>query len=268
MKTLVLLCAAAALSAAVTPVAAGQDIARRLRGIEDGKVRFSYASKRDVCGNGRGQIGFGNGRRTVRDGRGRGRGWGSDDWESDCENGPVRVQLRVREGAAYDIDTYVGGRWRPNPRALDLGRVSAESAVAYLISIAETAGGDVAGDAIFPAMLADSVSVWPDLLRLARDRSLSRDTRKSAVFWLGQAAGAAATAGLDSIARDPDEEREIRFAAIFALSQRPEDEGVPLLIGIARTHPDFELRKRALFWLGQSDDPRSLDLFEEILSGR
>jgi hypothetical protein len=29
--------------------------------------------------------------------------------------------------------------------------------------------------------------------------------------------------------------------------------------------PDPELRRTALFWLGQSNDPRAIDLFEEIL---
>ena len=52
---------------------------------------------------------------------------------------------------------------------------------------------------------------------------------------------------------------------MFALSQRPAEEGVPALIRIARTHRHPELRKQALFWLGQSEDPRALSLFEEIL---
>ena len=52
---------------------------------------------------------------------------------------------------------------------------------------------------------------------------------------------------------------------MFALSQRSGNEGVPAVIRIARTNPDPELRKSALFWLGQSEDPRALTLFEEIL---
>ena len=53
---------------------------------------------------------------------------------------------------------------------------------------------------------------------------------------------------------------------MFALSQRPRDEGVPALIYVARTNKDPEIRKKALFWLGQSNDPRALDLFEELLT--
>jgi HEAT repeat protein len=72
-------------------------------------------------------------------------------------------------------------------------------------------------------------------------------------------------AALDSIVRDARGDREVRQKAIFALSQRSNDEGVPALIRIARNNPDPELRKTALFWLGQSEDPRAVDLFEEIL---
>ena len=38
-----------------------------------------------------------------------------------------------------------------------------------------------------------------------------------------------------------------------------------VLLGIARQHPQPRVRKEAIFWLGQSGDPKALDLFEEIL---
>ena len=50
------------------------------------------------------------------------------------------------------------------------------------------------------------------------------------------------------------------------LSQRPEARGVPVLIRVATTNRDREIRKKAMFWLGQSDDPRALALFEDILT--
>ena len=54
--------------------------------------------------------------------------------------------------------------------------------------------------------------------------------------------------------------------AVFALSQLPKDEGVPLLINVARTNTNPAVRKQAMFWLGQSKDPRALDFFAEILA--
>ena len=52
---------------------------------------------------------------------------------------------------------------------------------------------------------------------------------------------------------------------MFALSQLPKDEGVPLLIKVARTNTNLEVRKQAMFWLGQSKDPRAIDFFSEVL---
>jgi HEAT repeat protein len=57
----------------------------------------------------------------------------------------------------------------------------------------------------------------------------------------------------------------VRKSAIFSLSQRPKDESVPALIRIARTHRDPELRRNAIFWLGQSRDDRAIRYFEEVL---
>ena len=46
------------------------------------------------------------------------------------------------------------------------------------------------------------------------------------MFWLGQAAGDAATANLKDIVLDNSVDREVRESAVFALSQRPREEGV------------------------------------------
>jgi hypothetical protein len=46
----------------------------------------------------------------------------------------------------------------------------------------------------------------------------------------------------------------------------PKDEGVPKLIEVAKTNRNREVRKQAMFWLGQSNDPRALEFFEQVLS--
>jgi HEAT repeat protein len=125
---------------------------------------------------------------------------------------------------------------------------------------------DEGGELITAATLADSAVVWPQLLQIARNTRVGEETRRQSVFWLGQAAGEAATRSLDSIVdRGGGEDLEIRKQAVFALSQRPSEEGVPALIKIARTNRHPELRKTALFWLGQSGDSRAISLFEELL---
>lgn len=247
---------------ALAPAVTAQSIADQVDEITDGKVRMSYAAKPGVCGDGRSRISTNSGR-----------GWfvqrDDDDWESDCEYGPVRVVLTLRDGDVSRVRTYVGGRWKPaSPSTYDLGMVSAPQAAAYLLSIARRAEGLAGEGAILPAMLADSATVWPELLEMGKDQSLRQKTRKRAVFWLSQEAAEAATAGLEEIVDDDDEDRDVRKTAVFALSQRPADEGVPALIRVAKSSSDPAIRRQALFWLGQSEDPRAIALFEEILTKR
>lgn len=103
----------------------------------------------------------------------------------------------------------------------------------------------------------------PTLLTVAKtDRDAT--TRGEALFWLAQTAGKAAAADISAaVQNDPD--TKVQERAVQALSQLPKDDGVPLLIGIARTHKNPKVRERAMFWLGQSKDPRATKFFEEIL---
>jgi hypothetical protein len=89
--------------------------------------------------------------------------------------------------------------------------------------------------------------------------------RGQALFWLAQRAGQkiAESAINDAIANDP--ETEVKKKAVFALTQMPSGEGVPLLIQVVRTNRNPEVRKQAMFWLGQSKDDRALAFIEEVL---
>jgi HEAT repeat protein len=227
-----------------------QSVAARVAAAPDGTVRLAFAARPGVCGHARG---------VTED----------DAGDCGCEAGPARLALTVRDGAVQSIRTRVGGHWAPlaaGAAVTDLGTVAVRDAVNFLLDLAARDAGRAGEEAIFPATIADSVTVWPVLLRLARDDHVARHTRRQAVFWLGQAAGEAATRGLTDLVDDQAVDRDVREQAVFALSQRPRDEGVPALIRIARTHRDPEVRKKAIFWLGQSDDPRALALFEELLT--
>ena len=238
------------LSAAITLPATGwpQTLGQRIAAVESGKVHLSFAARPGVCGDGEQNI-------NIQD---------NEDWEVECEGQPVRVALDVRNHQVVGLRTFVGGHWRTTSAVKDLGTIRPQEAAAYFLGLARSRT-DLNGDPVLPATLADSVTIWPSLLQLARSSGLPMERRRSAVFWLGQAAGAAVEGALDSIAGDAGTEREVRKQAVFALSQRSSEEAVPALSRIARTNRDPELRKSALFWLGQSNDPRAVDLFEEIL---
>jgi HEAT repeats len=243
------LCLALTCIAALPGAVAAQNLERRLAALDSGTVHLSFAARAGVHGHG-GQ-GF-----SVND--------EGEDWEVECDDQPVRVSLRVRDHRVVAIRTFVGGHWVGGSPSQDWGSIRPQEAASFFLKLAEQ-DPDLSGDPVLPASLADSVVIWPDLLRIARSSRLPHERRRQAIFWLGQAAGAAVDGALDSIASDEHGDREIRKQAVFALSQRSSSEAIPALIRVARTSRDPELRKSALFWLGQSEDPRALDLFEEIL---
>lgn len=249
------------LAALALPVAvAAQSIASRVNAVREGDVRLTFSLRPGVCGNGRnvwysGRSSYSSGdTRSSRD----------VEYDIDCDSGPGRLVIVRRDGETADLRFYVGGRWRASSSATDLGMVGSRSVVEYLIGLAETHDGKVGREAIFPVTLVDSVTIWPMLMRIARSDTRPRNIRQGATFWLGHLAEEPATRGLTELVGDAALDREVRESAIFALSQR-RGEGVPALINVVRTSRDPELRKKALFWLAQSRDPRALDLIEELL---
>lgn len=115
----------------------------------------------------------------------------------------------------------------------------------------------------FPVYVSKEPESADILVRMARSDDAPK-VRRQALFWLGQKAGAKALATIEG-AIDNDPDTEVKKRAVFALSQMPKDEGVPRLVQVARTHRSPEVRRQAMFWLGQSNDPRALAFFEEIL---
>src|SRR5437879_13337345 len=115
--------------------ATAQTLERRVAAAPDGSVRFSFAAKPGVYGNGRNMISWdcdkGNCHNRQVDGN-----WDDhDDWDMPCDSGPVRVALTKSGGRITDLRVYVGGEWRANTAATDLGIVSTTDAATDLTSL-------------------------------------------------------------------------------------------------------------------------------------
>lgn len=312
----------------------GQDVAQQVRQIRNGTLDIVFASKPGVCGDGESYISTSQmndeGKQSHMTFTQTRKGWNTNisderqDYRRDCKEGPIRVSLTVADGEVTDVEANVGGSL-PSSAVT----VSARSGVTYLLGLAEkSARADVGKHALMPAILADSVELVPELLRIARSNTATRevrksaifwmshaedegpapiaelrslmndddaeirkqvvfalsqvrtdeaatelikvarndgssDVRKSAIFWLGQAAGQKATEGLKTMIQDGDS--DVRKQAVFALSQLPGTQSVDALLEVVKTSRDREVRKAALFWLGQKNDPRVLALYEELL---
>ncbi|MDP3909938.1 MAG: HEAT repeat domain-containing protein [Gemmatimonadales bacterium] len=102
------------------------------------------------------------------------------------------------------------------------------------------------------------------LLDIALNEREDIELRKKALFWAGQSR---ATPMADFVALyDRVRDREIKEQLIFVFSQRREGPALDKLFAIARTEPDRELRKKAIFWIGQSRDPRAAQFLQELIN--
>lgn len=82
----------------------------------------------------------------------------------------------------------------------------------WLIGVAERGEGRVSEEAVLPAVVARDVEVWSRLTTLAKRRDLREETRKQAIFWLGQEAAEHALGPLEEVLTD-DPDREMRQSA-------------------------------------------------------
>jgi hypothetical protein len=58
----------------------------------------------------------------------------------------------------------------------------------------------------------------------------------------------------------------MREQLIFVYSQRREDAALDKLFSIGKTDPDRDLRKKAIFWIGQSRSPRATQYLRELIN--
>ncbi len=151
-----------------------------------------------------------------------------------------------------------------------LENVKVDDGAAWLAGIinADTGSGERFNRVTKPAITAlgmhEGTAASRALVAIARTHPMS-NTRNDAIFWLSQRAGdqLAAAAIVDAIERDPD--TDVKKRAVFALSQLPKDESIPKLIDVAKSNKNAAVRQQAMFWLGQSNDPRALKFFEDVL---
>jgi HEAT repeat protein len=92
------------------------------------------------------------------------------------------------------------------------------------------------------------------------------DVRRQAIRLLGERVGKRSFDFLSQTAQSTDANVEVQVQAVRAISERRSEESVPVLIKIAKTHPNQQVRKQAIRSLGESGDPRAVEFFREVLT--
>ncbi|HST07067.1 MAG TPA: HEAT repeat domain-containing protein [Gemmatimonadaceae bacterium] len=262
-------------SITATTAALAQSLAQRVSATPDGVVHLQFPSRPGACGNGRDMVGY---RKALF----------ADSFESmgtwhssDCVPGPVRVGLSISGGKVVRVRTSVGGSWpRTSERVTDLGEIAAPQAASYFFSLVPVV--ERAGDksrVLLPAVLADAGDITPQLTAIARDAERLTETRRQAIHWLGIVGDARVVPTLVAFARaggagpsggDIDEDDDapgkkgLATSAMAALSFVANHAGIPALIDLARSG-SAGTRGAAVFWLGQSGDPRALATLHTVI---
>jgi len=250
------------MSAVMSAVALGQSLPARVGQAPDGVVRMTVPSRPGVCGDGKEMIGYRNalfGHNFQTFGR----------WQTNrCDAGPLRVTLDVERGKVRRLRASVGGtRWpETEGRVTDLGDVPPAEASAYFFSLVPQLAEEYTKDRVLiPAVLAEDVPVIQPLLTLANNADRAMTTRRSSLMWLGIFGDESIVPKLVDFAREGGSDSEspkadkkgLAGSALMALNSLEGCVGIPALIDLSRTGKT-SVRRDAVFWLGQNEDPRAL----------
>ena len=102
------------------------------------------------------------------------------------------------------------------------------------------------------------------LLGVARDKNQELEPRKKALFYAGQSG-----VELKDLLPLYDElagQTEMQDQMLYVFAQRKEPEATDMLMQIARTAKNPDLRRKAVFWLGQRKDPRVKQFLLDLLN--
>jgi hypothetical protein len=159
-------------------------------------------------------------------------------------------------------DTHVGNRkqamfWATQVR----GEEGLQMTLPFL---ATDADARVREHAAFAVAQTKRPAAIQALIRQGREDA-STQVRSQAWFWLAQTGAAEAEASILA-ALTGEKSRHVRDQLVFALSQLPEPDNVTALVRVAEDRAmERDVRKQALFWLGQSESDAALRYLDRLL---
>jgi len=118
---------------------------------------------------------------------------------------------------------------------------------------------------IFSLSQTRDASNYRWMMDIALDENENIEIRKKALFWANQGGSRTDIADLVRL-YDSMKDREMKDQLIFVYSQRREDAALDKLFAIGKNDPDRELRKKAIFWIGQSRSPRAAAYLQELIN--
>jgi HEAT repeat protein len=138
-----------------------------------------------------------------------------------------------------------------------------ENDVAWLQSLYPRVSSKLRDNVLLAVSRSDGRRASQWLASIVTDDNETEHTREQAMFWLGQ--GRSLTGDLVRL-YDRLSSTALRNHYTFVLSQRHDRAALDKLIDIAEHDADRDVRHQALFWLGQSKDPRALAFIRDLVT--
>ncbi len=234
--------------------ASAQSLANRVASSSDRSVQFTYKARPGVCGDGRTYISTGPGNFY---------GFYSRDRNDQCQAGPVRVVMDLADRNVVALRTYVGmPATGVDATIANLGNVTPAEAADFLLGVASRADGRVGRDAIFAALLGDSVDISSRLLTIGRDANRPLETRRAALAGLVRTDSRQLDqmgSALVQIATNENEVQGIRAEALRVLSRLDHGAGIQPLIRLASGDNTSWIARESMRVVAGSGDPRARD---------
>jgi HEAT repeat protein len=177
-----------------------------------------------------------------------------------AETKSAKAQARLMEVARTDTNADL------RKQAIRVLGERGEAAVDDLLKLFDAEQAPEVRRAVLQSLAeTKSPRVEDKLFEVARSNE-SNDVRRQAIRLLGERVSKRSFDFLSATAQSNDANAEVQVQAVRAISERRTAESVPILIKIARTHPNQMVRKQAIRSLGESGDPRAIDFFREVLA--
>lgn len=155
---------------------------------------------------------------------------------------------------------YLSGIIRNDRESIEVRKEAADSlgdsADAAALSALERMYGEV-GNREVKREILDSIADNRDQAAATRflikvsESDPDRELRREAIDGLGDSQDPASLKALEKIINDPNSDSDLQREAVDAIGDKGQDVAVPLLMRIAKTHPNAEVRREAIDHLGE-----------------
>ena len=167
----------------------------------------------------------------------------------------LRIYARSVDGKLTQLRSYAPSCKVTSKLPLqDLGLLPVDESLQWLIGKLQPRS-KLTGDLLAAIAVHEGAPAEEKLVALAKSDPV-KETRKDAIFWLGQVRGESGAARVRPfLLSDPDE--DVREHAALSYSQSVAIDKGAVLIGQAKADPSAKVRSQAWFWLAQTGAPET-----------